>query len=182
MIPSKAFGDKSPPKPSTPEGQTFGVPIEEVISREKSTLPLIVAQCVIAINQFGIDTEGIYRVSGSVSTLAKLKRLFDFQPDHVDFRTTAGFFGDINAVAGILKQYLRELPEPLLTRVFYNDFIQAASIEPHFHRRDAVHALVNDLPDANYSCIRTLALHLHKYIACDTELMVESPSIPNGIG
>lgn len=31
------------------------------------------------------------------------------------------------------------------------------------HRRDAIHSLINDLPDANYSCIRTLALHLHKY-------------------
>jgi hypothetical protein len=38
------------------------------------------------------------------------------------------------------------------------------AIEPDFHRRDAIHSLVNDLPDANYSCIRTLALHLHKYI------------------
>jgi Rho GTPase-activating protein RGD1 len=37
------------------------------------------------------------------------------------------------------------------------------AIEPDFHRRDAIHSLINDLPDANYSCIRTLALHLHKY-------------------
>jgi hypothetical protein len=38
------------------------------------------------------------------------------------------------------------------------------AIEPDFHRRDAIHSLVNDLPDANYSCLRTLALHLHRYI------------------
>jgi hypothetical protein len=124
---------KQPPfeqsyKPSTPQGHTFGVPIDEVISRENSTLPLIVAQCVIAVDEFGSRTEGIYRVSGGATTLAKLKRLFDFEPENVDFRTPAGFFEDIHAVAGILKQYLRELPEPLLTRAFYDDFLRIACI------------------------------------------------------
>ena len=113
-------------KPVTPKGHTFGVPIDEVISRENATLPLIIAQCIIAVDQFGLQTEGIYRVSGSVSTLGKLKHLFDFEPEHIDFRTPAGFFGDIHAVAGILKQYLRELPEPLLTRNYYQDFIRVA--------------------------------------------------------
>lgn len=122
---SRQVGYNSP-KPTTPQGHTFGVPIDEVISRENATLPLIVAQCVIAVDQFGLTTEGIYRVSGSVSTLAKLKQLFDFEPDHIDFRTPAGFFGDIHAVAGILKQYLRELPDPLLTKAYYSDFIRVA--------------------------------------------------------
>lgn len=84
------------------------------------------AQCIIAVDQFGLKTEGIYRVSGSTTAVANLKRLFDFEPDLIDFRTPAGFFGDIHAVAGILKQYLRELPEPLLTREYYKDFIQVA--------------------------------------------------------
>jgi hypothetical protein len=113
-------------KPVTPKGHTFGVPIDEVISRENATLPLIIAQCIIAVDQFGLQTEGIYRVSGSVTTLGKLKHLFDFEPEHIDFRTPAGFFGDIHAVAGILKQYLRELPDPLLTRSYYQDFIRVA--------------------------------------------------------
>lgn len=33
---------------------------------------------------------------------------------------------DIHAVAGVLKQYLRDLPEPLLTHGMYDDWIQAA--------------------------------------------------------
>jgi len=93
-------------------------------------LPLVVDQCVKAINQFGLKTEGIYRVSGSASTIAKLKQLFDFEPDQVDFRTPAGFFGDIHAVAGVLKLYLRELPEPLLTKAYYADFMRVARMSP----------------------------------------------------
>lgn len=167
-------GSVQPFRPSTPDGHTFGVALDDVLARESTTLPLIIAQCVIAIDQFGLKTEGIYRVSGSASTVGKLKHMFDFEPERVDFRTPAGFFGDIHAVAGILKLYLRELPEPLLTKEFYQEFIRAArkfigykalieAIEPAFHRRDAIHSLINDLPDSNYSCIRTLALHLHSF-------------------
>jgi Rho GTPase-activating protein RGD1 len=151
-----------PSKPSTPKGRTFGVPLDIIITRENATLPLIVAQCIIAIDQFGLNAEGIYRKSGSASNLAKLRRLFDFEPESVDFRTEAGFYGDIHAVAGILKQFLRDLPEPLLTQGFYAEFIRVSSVEHDYQRRDAVHSLVNDLPDANYSCIRSLSLHLHK--------------------
>jgi Rho GTPase-activating protein RGD1 len=111
---------------SSRKGATFGVSLDDVLNRENAVLPLIVAQCVLAVDEFGLRTEGIYRVSGSATTLAKLKDLFDFEPDHIDFRTPAGFFGDIHAVAGILKQYLRELPEPVLTRAYYHDFIRVA--------------------------------------------------------
>jgi Rho GTPase-activating protein RGD1 len=65
-------------RPSIPKGHAFGVPIGELVAQENVTLPPIVAQCVVAVEQFGLRTEGIYRVSGSASTLAKLKHLFDF--------------------------------------------------------------------------------------------------------
>jgi Rho GTPase-activating protein RGD1 len=117
---------RTPSHPATLRGHTFGIPLDEVISRENATLPLIVTQCVLAVNEFGINTEGIYRVSGSATTVAKLKHLFDFEADHIDFRTPTGFFGDIHAVAGVLKQYLRELPEPILTKAFYPELMNVA--------------------------------------------------------
>ena len=119
-----------PYPPSTPRGATFGVPIEDLLLRENATLPFIVSQCVMAVDQYGLRTEGIYRVNGSATNIAKLKRMFDFEPQHVDFRTPAGFYGDIHSVAGILKQFLRELPDPLLMRRFRNDFIQVARMAP----------------------------------------------------
>jgi Rho GTPase-activating protein RGD1 len=127
-IPSQSSAYSHSRTPSAVRGLTFGVPIEDVVARENATLPLIVAQCVVAVDQFGLRIEGIYRVSGSATNTTKLKHLFDFEPDHIDFRTPAGFFDDIHAVAGILKQYLRELPEPLLTRGFYSEFLRAACI------------------------------------------------------
>jgi hypothetical protein len=45
----------------------------------------------------------------------------------VDFRNPESFFQDVNSVAGLLKQFFRELPNPLLTVEQYPAFIEAAS-------------------------------------------------------
>jgi hypothetical protein len=45
----------------------------------------------------------------------------------LDFRNPENFFHDVNSVAGLLKQFFRELPDPLLTAEHYAGFIEAAS-------------------------------------------------------
>ena len=44
----------------------------------------------------------------------------------VDFRNPESFYHDVNSVAGLLKLFFRELPDPLLTRANYSRFIEAA--------------------------------------------------------
>ena len=95
------------------------------------------------LGEAGIKTEGIYRISGPVSQLRQLKAAFDKGITHAvkgsDWPTNAYRLDnelvvlgekdplyDIHAIAGVLKQYLRELPEPLLTRGLSEEFIQSA--------------------------------------------------------
>ena len=47
-------------------------------------------------------------------------------PSRVDFRNPESFFHDVNSVSGLLKQFFRELPDPLFTNENYADFIEAA--------------------------------------------------------
>jgi len=44
----------------------------------------------------------------------------------VDFRNPENFFHDVNSVAGLLKQFFRDLPDPLVTAEHYAEFIDAA--------------------------------------------------------
>ena len=44
----------------------------------------------------------------------------------MDFRNPENFFHDVNSVAGLLKQFFRDLPDPLFTRELYGSFIEAA--------------------------------------------------------
>jgi hypothetical protein len=82
-----------------------------------------------------------------------------------DFRVPSNFFDDIFSVAAVLKIYFRELPDPLLTREQYHEFVDAANIEEDAVRRDTLHANINNLPDSNYATLRALVLHLNRVIA-----------------
>lgn len=68
----------------------------------------------------------------------------------------------MNSVAGLLKQFFRDLPDPLLTKQHYRAFVDAARLDNDIERRDSVHATINELPDPNYATLRALVLHLHR--------------------
>lgn len=52
--------------------------------------------------------------------------LIHIDSSQVDFRNPESFFHDVNSVAGLLKQFFRDLPDPLLTAEHYAEFINAA--------------------------------------------------------
>lgn len=104
----------------------FGVTLEEMLQRDGSAIPLIVYQCLQAVDLFGLRVEGIYRASGSAVHVSKLRAIFNHDSSQVDFRNPEHFFHDVNSVAGLLKTFFRELPDPLLTREKYVEFIEAA--------------------------------------------------------
>ncbi|KAI9829420.1 MAG: hypothetical protein M1819_006357 [Sarea resinae] len=150
------YSDLPPLKP------VFGVSLDELYRRDSSAVPMIVYQCLQAIDLFGLEMEGIYRLSGTASHIAKLKSMFDNDSSQVDFRNPESFFHDVNSVAGLLKQFFRDLPDPLLTAEHYVEFINAARIDDDIIRRDSLHAIINSLPDPNYATLRALTLHLNR--------------------
>ena len=80
----------------------------------------------------------------------------------VDFRNPGVFHNDIASVTTLLKQFLRDLPDPLLTSANYTSFINFAKIKDGIIRRDSFHAIINSLRDPNYATLRVLTLHLHR--------------------
>uniref|UniRef100_A0A8C5U9F1 Rho GTPase activating protein 27 n=1 Tax=Malurus cyaneus samueli TaxID=2593467 RepID=A0A8C5U9F1_9PASS len=72
----------------------------------------------------GLDIDGLYRVSGNLATIQKLryKVEHDEQLDLDD-----GRWEDIHVVTGALKLFLRELPEPLVPFSHFDKFIAAIS-------------------------------------------------------
>ncbi|KAK3940572.1 RHO GTPase-activating protein RGD1 [Diplogelasinospora grovesii] len=150
--------------PAMPARAVFGVSLMTLYERDNSPVPMVVCQCMQAVELFGLSVEGIYRLSGTVSHINKLKNMFDndSSPSSIDFRNPENFFHDVNSVAGLLKQFFRELPDPLLTREHYPAFIEAAKNDDPVIRRDSLHAIINSLPDTNYATLRSLALHLYR--------------------
>jgi Rho GTPase-activating protein RGD1 len=55
----------------------FGMSLEELLGRDESVVPIIVLQCVQAVDLYGLDVEGIYRLSGEKKHVERLKQIFD---------------------------------------------------------------------------------------------------------
>lgn len=166
----------------------FGLTLEALFERDGSAVPMVVYQCIQAVDLFGLEVEGIYRLSGTGSHVSKIRAMFDngmlpsplvftlaldrqdssnlgrIDASKLDFRNPEAFFHDVNSVAGLLKQFFRDLPDPLLTSEHYSAFIEASKAEDDTIRRDSLHAIINALPDPNYATLRAITLHLHRVV------------------
>ncbi|KAK5114234.1 hypothetical protein LTR85_010299 [Meristemomyces frigidus] len=165
--PSATQQPRSPPPKATaaslpPLRPVFGVSLDDLFARDQSAVPMVVIQCILAVDHFGLEVEGIYRLSGTASHVNRLREQFNHNPSAIDFRNPAAFSHDVNSVATLLKQFFRDLPDPLFTKVGYGSFIEAARVDDADARRDALHQSINDLPDPNYATLRALVLHLHR--------------------
>lgn len=164
MSPMNTSSFPVPPTMSNkpPSRPVFGVSLDELFTRDQSAVPMVVYQCMQAVDLFGLDVEGIYRMSGTSSHVNSLRDAFNSNAPNLDFRNPANFYHDVNSVATLLKQFFRDLPDPLFTNAAYNAFIDAAQVDDESARRDALHQQINDLPDPNYATLRALVLHLHR--------------------
>jgi hypothetical protein len=81
--PTQPLYTQSPVATQSPAGQlpplkpVFGVSLEQLFERDGSAVPMVVYQCIQAVDLFGLEVEGIYRLSGSNSHVNKLKATFD---------------------------------------------------------------------------------------------------------
>lgn len=155
-------GKGEPYDPSKHGLAVFGTPLEDLLDHEEGTVPRIVYQCVQAIDNFGLEVEGIYRINGNYDQVAEIKREFDIDAASVDLLRPNNGVNDIHSVASALKQYFQALPDPLLTREFHREFLNAANTQDATRRRDAIHAIINNLPDPNYTTLRYLIFHLFR--------------------
>lgn len=140
----------------------YGTPLEDLLDYEEGTVPRVVYQCVQAIDNFGLEVEGIYRANGNSAQITEIRREFDIDALAVDLLRPNNGVNDIHSVGSALKQYFTALPDPLLTKRYHREFINAANITNDIQRRDSIHAIINKLPDPNYTTLRYLVFHLYR--------------------
>ncbi|XP_073956741.1 rho GTPase activating protein at 1A isoform X1 [Choristoneura fumiferana] len=155
--------------PQAKPGALFGAKITHVAKREKRNIPFIISACVREVERRGILEVGVYRVSGSASDLARLRKSFETNPYEAEQLLKEV---DIHSVTGVLKLYLRELPEALFTDALYPELLRAwgatqgvgTSVEsaPAHTRRVALLKCYAQLPDLNKNCIDFLLNHFVK--------------------
>uniref|UniRef100_A0A4W3IKM9 BCR activator of RhoGEF and GTPase n=1 Tax=Callorhinchus milii TaxID=7868 RepID=A0A4W3IKM9_CALMI len=145
--------------PSRKQTGVFGVKIAIVTKRERSKVPYIVRQCVEEIERRGMEEVGIYRVSGVATDIQALKAAFDANNKDVSIMMSEM---DVNAIAGTLKLYFRELPAPLFTDEFYPNFAEGIALSDPVAKESCMLNLLLSLPEPNLITFLFLLDHLKR--------------------
>ncbi|XP_057686965.1 PH_BCR_vertebrate and RhoGAP_Bcr domain-containing protein isoform X1 [Corythoichthys intestinalis] len=145
--------------PSRKQSGVFGVKINVVTKRERSKVPLIVRQCVEEIERRGMEEVGIYRVSGVATEIQALKAAFESNNKDVSVFMRDM---DVNAIAGTLKLYFRELPEPLFTDELYPNFSGGIALSDTVAKESCMLNLLLSLPEPNLVTFLFLLDHLKR--------------------
>ncbi|GAA5866516.1 hypothetical protein JCM1840_001344 [Sporobolomyces johnsonii] len=149
--------------PAAPARPVFGVPLKEAVAisriRPGLELPAVVYRCVEYLEAKNAEhEEGIFRLSGSANVIRVLKDRFNAEGD-VNLLQSNEYY-DPHAVAGLLKQYLRELPVHLLTRELHGEFLRVIDLRNRRDRVNALGKLVARLPIEEYTLFRFFFAHL----------------------
>ncbi|XP_063789803.1 rho GTPase-activating protein 15 isoform X1 [Pseudophryne corroboree] len=149
--------------------QVFGCSLETLCRRENTTVPHFVTTFVEAVEKRGLDAGGLYRVSGNLSTIQKLRFVVN-QEEKLNLDDSQ--WEDIHVVTGALKMFFRELPEPLFPHSFFEQFVEAIKIQDSKLQVKAMRDLVKQLPPYNHDTMKVLFKHLRKIVVnASTNLM-----------
>ncbi|XP_055043205.2 rho GTPase-activating protein 44 isoform X6 [Misgurnus anguillicaudatus] len=154
------------------EKPSYGKPLEEHLALSGREIAFPIEACVTMLLECGMQEEGLFRVAPSASKLKKLKASLDCGVLDVQ-----EYSADPHAIAGALKSYLRELPEPLMTFDLYDEWIQASNIQDMDKRLQALLATCDKLPTDNLNNLR----YLIKFLAKLTEYQDANKMTPGNI-
>ncbi|XP_015742351.1 rac GTPase-activating protein 1 [Coturnix japonica] len=121
-------------------------------------IPSIIVHCVNEIEQRGLNEKGLYRISGCDKTVRELKEKF-LRSKNIPSLSNVD---DIHAICGLLKDFLRNLKEPLLTFRLNKTFMEAAEILDEDNSIAAMYQAVGELPRANRDTLAFLMVHLQR--------------------
>uniref|UniRef100_A0A8D3DYX9 Rho GTPase-activating protein 17 n=1 Tax=Scophthalmus maximus TaxID=52904 RepID=A0A8D3DYX9_SCOMX len=152
------------------EKPAFGTALEEHLKRSNREIALPLEACVMMLLETGMREEGLFRIAAGASKLKKLKAALDCSTSQLE-----EFYSDPHAVAGALKSYLRELPEPLMTFGLYDEWLQASNVSDPDKRLQALWVTCDHLPKTHKANLRYLVKFLAK-LAQDSEVNKMTPS------
>ncbi|KAI5722104.1 hypothetical protein M8J76_003778 [Diaphorina citri] len=133
--------------------RVFGVPLSQLSSSD-GKVPSLVDRLITTIELRGIYTEGIYRKSGIHSKIQELKTKIDEgKLPELELEVYS-----VHILANLLKLFLREMPEPLLTFEYYEEFLRAADLTED--RVSTLFSILKTLPKPNFDLMERLIFHL----------------------
>ncbi|XP_015923916.1 rho GTPase-activating protein 26 [Parasteatoda tepidariorum] len=135
-------------------------PKQDVYALDESGFSFV-QWCINFIESKGLQDQGLYRLVGVNSKVLKLTQLA-LENKGNNLISVDDEECELKTVTSALKNFFRNLPEPLLTFRLHGAFIAAAKQENRILRINNIHSLVHSLPKPNFKMLELLTSHLCK--------------------
>ncbi|XP_077411050.1 rho GTPase-activating protein 12-like isoform X5 [Vanacampus margaritifer] len=141
--------------------QVFGCSLNSLCQQENTSVPKFVKMCIDHVENTGLSTDGLYRVSGNLAVIQKLR----FAVNHDEkVELDDSKWEDIHVTTGALKMFFRELSEPLFTYGSFDDFVNAIKCSEYKQKVNTIKDLIKKLPKPNHDTMQVLFNHLLRVI------------------
>lgn len=135
----------------------FGSTLEEICAKTNKMVPELLTKCGKFIEETALESQGIFRLSGEVNLVNEY--LYKFNTGvNVELPRSL----DPSVAAGVIKQFLRQLPDPLLKYELYDAWIKIAEIDDDSQRLHLIRNMARQLPETNYNTLKYLMFLMHQ--------------------
>uniref|UniRef100_A0A8C6UGN6 SLIT-ROBO Rho GTPase-activating protein 1 n=1 Tax=Neogobius melanostomus TaxID=47308 RepID=A0A8C6UGN6_9GOBI len=134
------------------------------------SIPRVVESCIRYINLYGLQHQGIFRVSGSQLEVNDIKNSFERGNDPL---TDEENNHDINSVAGVLKLYFRGLENPLFPKERFNELLSCIRVENLYERALYIRKILLTIPRSVLVVMRYLFAFLNHLSQYSDENMMD---------
>lgn len=145
--------------PDYKDKMVFGVPLIVHVQRTGQPLPQSIQQALRYLRNNCLDQVGLFRKSGVKSRIHALRQMNENFPENVSYEDQSAY-----DVADMVKQFFRDLPEPLFTNKLSETFLHIYQYVPQEQRLQAVQAAILLLADESREVLQTLLCFLHDVV------------------
>ncbi|CAG9859856.1 unnamed protein product [Phyllotreta striolata] len=145
------------PAMNTPSSKKFTGTVADYTPTSAPMVPSLIVHCVNEIEKRGLKEIGLYRVPGSEKDVKSLKEKFLSSSLSPNLKNE-----DVYVICGCIKDFLRSLTEPLITRALWNDFITAVRARDPTDTIPVLYEAIYRLPQPNRDTLAFLILHLQR--------------------
>ncbi|KAM4794874.1 stAR-related lipid transfer protein 13 [Rhinophrynus dorsalis] len=141
--------------PDYKDKTVFGVPLMVHVQRTGQPLPQSIQQALRFLRSNCLDQVGLFRKSGVKSRIQAIRQMNESSPENVNYEDQCAY-----DVADMMKQFFRDLPEPLLTSKLGETFLHIYQYVPKDQRLQAVQSAIMLMSDENREVLQTLLCFL----------------------
>jgi hypothetical protein len=145
----------------------------QTLSTDPNKIPIFIKEAIKHLEKNALKKQGLFRIPGDNKIMSKFIKNIETGRTKINFDTLE----DINCVAGFIKQYFRELPEPLFLFDNYETFMDIKLLNDKDEKKEFLKKNLTLLPEGNFRLLQKLINLLHKLMINEEETKMGSSNL-----